>query len=195
MIVGWEAQLYWNFETPAASTAKSLQSCPTLQPHRRQPPGSPSLGFSRQEHWSGLPLPSPMYESEKWKWSPTKQAVAIDYPWGDQQEFPPECLSHFWPWFLLYMRISLSKACGFQEDLYLIAKMAAIDILQYNIRCYTSSSSFRQNKIGSAGPIQIQRARNKLCLSMGRNDKKICLTHYSWFLYLNFTISLNNFEA
>ena len=23
-----------------------------------------SLGFSRQEHWSGLPLPSPMHESE-----------------------------------------------------------------------------------------------------------------------------------
>ena len=30
---------------------------------------SPSLGFSRQEHQSGLPFPSPMYESEKWKWS------------------------------------------------------------------------------------------------------------------------------
>ena len=28
----------------------------------------PSLGFSRQEHWSGLPFPSPMSESEKWKW-------------------------------------------------------------------------------------------------------------------------------
>ena len=26
---------------------------------------TPSLGFSRQEHWSGLPLPSPMYKSEK----------------------------------------------------------------------------------------------------------------------------------
>jgi len=29
----------------------------------------PTLGFSRQEHWSGLPFPSPMHESEKWKWS------------------------------------------------------------------------------------------------------------------------------
>ena len=28
----------------------------------------PSLGFSRQEHWSGLPFLSPMHESEKWKW-------------------------------------------------------------------------------------------------------------------------------
>ena len=25
----------------------------------------PSLGFSRQEHWSGLPFPSPKHESEK----------------------------------------------------------------------------------------------------------------------------------
>ena len=24
----------------------------------------PSLGFSRQEHWSGLPFPFPMHESE-----------------------------------------------------------------------------------------------------------------------------------
>ena len=30
---------------------------------------SPSLGFSRQEYWSGLPFPSPMHESGKWKWS------------------------------------------------------------------------------------------------------------------------------
>ena len=29
----------------------------------------PSLGSSRQEHWSGLPFSSPMHESEKWKWS------------------------------------------------------------------------------------------------------------------------------
>ena len=27
--------------------------------------GSPSLGFSRQEYWSGLPFPSPKHESEK----------------------------------------------------------------------------------------------------------------------------------
>ena len=86
------------------ATAKSLQSCPTLWPRRRQPtrllrpwdsPGKnpgvgchfllqcvkvkslsrvwllatpwtaayqapPSLGFSRQEYWSGVPLPSPI---------------------------------------------------------------------------------------------------------------------------------------
>ena len=26
-----------------------------------------SMGFSRQEYWSGLPFPSPMHESEKSK--------------------------------------------------------------------------------------------------------------------------------
>ena len=41
----------------AAVAAKSLQSCPTLcDPIDR---GPLSLGFSRQEHWSGLPFPSP----------------------------------------------------------------------------------------------------------------------------------------
>ena len=29
----------------------------------------PSLGFSRQEHWSRLLFPSPMHETEKWNWS------------------------------------------------------------------------------------------------------------------------------
>ena len=49
-----------------AAAAKSLQSCPTLcDPIDNSPPGFPSLGFSRQEHWSGLPFPSPMHESEK----------------------------------------------------------------------------------------------------------------------------------
>ena len=50
----------------AATAAKSLQSCPTLcDPIDGSPPGCPILGFSRQEHWSGLPFPSPMHESEK----------------------------------------------------------------------------------------------------------------------------------
>ena len=95
----------------AAAAAKSLQSCPTLWPQRRQPTGSPvpgilqartlewvaisfsnawkwkvkvkllsrvrllatpwtaafqapqSMGLSRQEYWSGVPLPSPKTRS------------------------------------------------------------------------------------------------------------------------------------
>ena len=41
--------------------------CATPQTAAHQAP--PPLGFSRQEYWSGLPFPSPMYENEKWKWS------------------------------------------------------------------------------------------------------------------------------
>jgi len=44
-------------------------------PERATHQALPSLGFSRQEHWSGLPFPSPMHESEKWKWS---RSVASD---------------------------------------------------------------------------------------------------------------------
>ena len=55
-------------EVAAAAAAKSLQSCPTLcDPIDAAHQAPPSLGFSRQEHWSGLPFPSPMHESEKWK--------------------------------------------------------------------------------------------------------------------------------
>ena len=99
----------------AAAAAKSLQSCPTVRPHRRQPtrlfrpwdsPGKntgvgchfllqcmkvksesevaqscpalatpwtaayqapPSMGFSRQKYWSGMPLPSPLVYASSWK--------------------------------------------------------------------------------------------------------------------------------
>ena len=50
----------------ATATPKSLQSCPPLcDPMDGSPPGSPIPGLSRREHWSGLPFPSPMHESEK----------------------------------------------------------------------------------------------------------------------------------
>ena len=50
--------------TAAAAAAKSLSRvrlCATPQTAAHQAP--PSLGFSRQEHGSGLPFPSPVHES------------------------------------------------------------------------------------------------------------------------------------
>ena len=38
----------------------------------------PSMRFSRQKHWSGLPFPSPVHESEKWKWS---RSIVSDSVW------------------------------------------------------------------------------------------------------------------
>ena len=40
-----------------------VQLCATPEMAAHQAPLS--LGFSRQEHWRGLPFPSPMHESEK----------------------------------------------------------------------------------------------------------------------------------
>ena len=49
----------------AAATAKSLQWCPTLcDPIDGSPPGSAVPGILQAKHWSGLPFPSPMHESE-----------------------------------------------------------------------------------------------------------------------------------
>ena len=67
------APLKPNFDKlAAAAVAKSLQLCNSVQPHRQQPnQASLSLGFSRQEHWSELPFPSPMHESEVAQLCPT----------------------------------------------------------------------------------------------------------------------------
>ena len=43
------------------SNFSHVRLCATPSAHQ----APPSLGFSRQEHWSRLPFPSPMHESEK----------------------------------------------------------------------------------------------------------------------------------
>ena len=40
-----------------------VRLCATPETAAHQAP--PSLGLSKGEHWSGLPFPSPMHESEK----------------------------------------------------------------------------------------------------------------------------------
>ena len=40
-----------------------VRLCATPQTAAHQ--AAPSLGLSRQEHWSGLPFPSPVHENEK----------------------------------------------------------------------------------------------------------------------------------
>ena len=52
------------------SESEVVQSCPTFATPWTAAYQAPlSMGFSRQEYWSRLPFPSPMHESEKWKWS------------------------------------------------------------------------------------------------------------------------------
>ena len=58
--------IWWLLLLLLLSRFSCVQLCVTPQTAAHQAP--PSLGFSRQEHWSGLPFPSSMHESEKWKW-------------------------------------------------------------------------------------------------------------------------------
>ena len=82
-----------------------LYATPQMAAHQ----SPPSLGFSRQDHWSGLPFPSLMHDSEKWKWSCTVvsdssrphglQPTRILHPW----DFPSKsigvgCHCLLWPW-------------------------------------------------------------------------------------------------
>ena len=60
----------------------------SVWPHRGHE-APPSLGFSRQEHWSGLPFPSPMHESEKWKWSRSVLSDSLSTPWTAAYQVSP----------------------------------------------------------------------------------------------------------
>ena len=101
-----------------------------------------SLGFSRQEHWSGLPFPSPMHESGKWKWShsvvsdslrphglqPTRLLHLWDFP-GKSTRVGCHCLLHFnwlrnikgWICFLLDFCIVPSK-CNCMWGLHMVSR-------------------------------------------------------------------------
>ena len=59
-LIHFEFIFVYSVRKCSAAAAKSLQSCPTVCD-----PIDGVLGFSRQEHWSGLPFPSPIHEGEK----------------------------------------------------------------------------------------------------------------------------------
>ena len=64
-----------------------VQLCATPKTAAHQAP--PCLGFSRQEHWSGLPFPSPIHESEEWKWSRSVVSDSLRPPWIAAYQAPP----------------------------------------------------------------------------------------------------------
>ena len=59
-----------------------VRFCATPQTAAQQAPLS--LGFSRQEHWSGLPFPSPMHESEV-----SQSCQTLETPWTAAHQAPP----------------------------------------------------------------------------------------------------------
>ena len=64
-----------------------VQLCATPHTSARQAPLS--LGFSRQEHWSGLPFPSPMHQSEKVKVKSLSHVRLLATPWTAAYQVPP----------------------------------------------------------------------------------------------------------
>ena len=65
---GFQSYFYSSLKTSPSmllSHFSRVQLCapPVMVAHQ----APPSLGFSRQKHWSGLPFPSPMHKSEKEK--------------------------------------------------------------------------------------------------------------------------------
>ena len=68
LICHWFSLAYFSFKLLYSlallllSHFSRVRLCATPETAAHQAP--PSLGFSRQEHWSGLPFPSPMHESE-----------------------------------------------------------------------------------------------------------------------------------
>ena len=56
---------YIYFDLGSESESEVAQTSASVGTQTASHQAPPSLGFSRQEHWSGLPFPSPMRESEK----------------------------------------------------------------------------------------------------------------------------------
>ena len=84
-----------------------VRLCATPETAAHQAPLS--LGFSRQQHWSGLPFPSPMHESETWKGSLSVVSVSSRGFSSSACEPPHRLLSIILTWQLACSRISDSR--------------------------------------------------------------------------------------
>ena len=76
------------------------QSCLTLRPHGLQPTrlAPPSMGFSRQEYWSGVPLPSPEMTRGLFKiWNQYSQMICLSFiHYNNEKLVYSEDIVHFW---------------------------------------------------------------------------------------------------
>ena len=95
-----------------------LCATPEMAAHQ----ASPSLGFSRQEHWSGLPFPSSVDESEKWKWS---RSVVSD----SSRPHGPQLTRLLCPWDF-QARVLEWVAIAFSEKSYMPQQRSKCHVLQ-----------------------------------------------------------------
>ena len=92
------------------SESEVVQSCLTLHdPMDCSLPGSPSMGFSRQEYWSGVPLPSP----RGWL-SSQKNPEGKGFPGGPMFNNPPSNAGNM-IWSLVWKDLT---CCGADMPMY-----------------------------------------------------------------------------
>ena len=101
-----------------------VRLCATPETAAHQAP--PSLEFSRQAYWSGLPFPSPMHESEKSKWS---RSVMSDS--SRSHGLQPTRLLHPWD----FPGKSTGVGC------HCLLQMPSARIFKYTIQLFKLSSS------------------------------------------------------
>ena len=90
------------------SESEVAQSCPTsATPWTAAFHAPPSMGFSRQEYWSGVPLPSPIIEFRR----DIKEVCNIGIMGKSQKEVPK------WPGDALEMLPPKNNACSAHEGL------------------------------------------------------------------------------
>ena len=114
-----------------------VQLCATPQTVAHQAP--PSLGFSRQEHWSGLPSPSPMCESEV-----TQLCLTLSDPMDCS---PPGSSVHgiFQARVLEWVAIAFSKMTNLDSvlksrDITLPTKVHIVKVTVYSVVIYRCES-------------------------------------------------------
>ena len=116
-----------------------VQLCVTPETAAHQ--ASQSLRFSRQEHWSGLPFPSPMHkvknESEKWKWSRSVVSNSL-WPHGLQ---PTRLLR---PWDFPGKSLGVGCHCLLRHPISMstqICKQENLDFFLIWVKSFSQSSS------------------------------------------------------
>ena len=89
----------------------------------------PSLGFPRQEHWSGLPFPSPMHESEKVKVKSLSRVRSLATPWTAAYQAPPSMgfsRQEYWSGVPLPSPAGMSKRQETKQWILLVSQLTAL---------------------------------------------------------------------
>ena len=103
------------------SHVSCVRLCATPQTTAHQAP--PSLGFSRQEHWSGLPFPSPMHKSEKVKMKTFSHVQLLATPCTAAYQAPPS-MGFFQARVLEWVAISFSRRSSQPRDRTQVSRIA-----------------------------------------------------------------------